>query len=104
VIPPTYLGRRQEWRRELDPDAPSDRAAERLEPALAGAAAAISDLQRRLGWLRELERQQGEEMREDLRDLTHGIEELLLRSRRTGVLSAATREASSRDANDPEAG
>ena len=104
VIPPAYLGRRHEWRRELDPDAPSDRAAERLEPALAGAAAALSDLQRRLGWLRELERRQGEEMREDLRDLTHGIEDLLLRSRRTGVLSAAAREASSRDADDPEAG
>ncbi len=80
VIPPDYLPRRQEWRRELDAAAPRDPAAERIEPGLAGASAAISDLQRRLGWLRELERQGGAEMSEKLTQLGDAIEDLLRRN------------------------
>jgi sulfide:quinone oxidoreductase len=84
VIPPEYLPRRQEWRRKLDATAPADPAAERIEPALAGAAEAISDLQRRLGWLRELEQRQGGQMGEQLSQLNDGIEDLIARTRRGG--------------------
>ena len=86
MIPPEYLARRQRWSRELDRAAPSDPAAERVDPALAGAEEAISDLQRRLGALRELERREGGEMAARLTELGRGIEELLAQSRkRAGV-------------------
>jgi hypothetical protein len=86
VLPPEYLVRRQRWSRELDRAAPRDPAAERVDPALAGGEEALSDLQRRLGWLRELERREGAEMAAQLTELGNGIEELLARSRkRAGV-------------------
>jgi sulfide:quinone oxidoreductase len=82
VIPPEYLARRQRWSRELDRAAPNDPAAERVDPVLAGAEEAISDLQRRLGWLRERERREGGEMAAELTELGRGIEELLAQSRK----------------------
>ena len=70
VIPAEYVTRRDEWRRRLDPDAPVEAAAARLDPSLKSAAAAISDLQRRLGWLREIDNRTEAEMGEHLSDST----------------------------------
>jgi sulfide:quinone oxidoreductase len=88
VIPPEYVARRYEWRRQLDPDAPPDPAAKRIDPSFGSPAEAISDLQRRLGWLREMERRNEGEMRANLAVLDEGISELKALSRRTGILEA----------------
>ena len=85
VIPSTYVTRRDEWRRRLDSGAPSD-AAVRLDPGLESAAMAISDLQRRIGWLREIDRRTEADMRAHLIDLDRGMEQLLALSRRGGSL------------------
>jgi hypothetical protein len=76
-----------EWRRELDPSTAPEAAALRIEPRFASAAAAISDLQRRLGWLREIEEHSVGEMRSDLSDLDRGIEHLVALSKRSGVFA-----------------
>jgi sulfide:quinone oxidoreductase len=86
VIPPEYVARRQEWRLRLDPEASPDAAAKRIDPRFASAAEAISDLQRRLGWMREIERLTEGEMRQHLAALDEGINDLKELSRRTGVL------------------
>ena len=59
VIPPNYVARRHEWRQKLEPGAAPDAAAERIDPSFESAATAISDLQRRVGWLREIEHRTG---------------------------------------------
>jgi sulfide:quinone oxidoreductase len=82
VLPPEYVARRHEWRRELDPDAVPGAAARRIEPGFVSAAAALSDLQRRVGWLREIERRTEGEMRAHLSDLDAGLDHLLSLSRR----------------------
>jgi sulfide:quinone oxidoreductase len=86
VIPSDYVARRHEWRRHLQADVAPDAAAKRIDPSFASAAAAISDLQRRVGWLREIERRTGGEMREHLTALDAGMEHLKALSRRSGVL------------------
>jgi sulfide:quinone oxidoreductase len=86
VIPSEYVARRHEWRRQLQADAAPDAAAERIDPSFASAAAAISDLGRRVGWLREIEHRTGGEMREHLTALDKGIDDLRALSRRSGVL------------------
>ena len=88
VIPPEYVARRHDWRRQLDPDAPPDAAAERIDPSFASADAAISDLQRRVGWLREIEHRTGGEMRDHLATLDEGMDHLLGLSRRAGSFRA----------------
>ncbi len=86
VIPAEYVTRRDEWRRRLDPEASPGAAALRFDPGLEGAAAAISDLQRRLGWLREIDDRTEADMRAHLSDLDRGMEQLLTLSRRAGIL------------------
>ena len=86
VIPAEYVVRRDEWRRRLDPGLDPDEAARRIEGRFPSAAEAISDLQRRVGWLREIEKRTGGEMQHQLVDLEHGIEELVALSRKTGNL------------------
>lgn len=86
VLPTAYVARRAEWRRKIDPSSVPSEAARRIEPELAGAAAALSDLQRRLGWLREIERREEGEMGEHLADLGTAIERVLDLSRQTGTL------------------
>ncbi len=86
VIPSEYVAQRHEWRRQLHPDLPPDAAAERIDPSFASAAAALSDLQRRVGWLREIEHRTEGEMRAHLSALDDGIEHLIAISRRSGVL------------------
>ena len=88
VVPPKYVARRHEWRRQLDPAA-RDEAAERIDPSFASAAAALSDLQRRIGWLREIESRTEEEMGRDLAHLDDGLDHLIALSRRTGNLRRA---------------
>jgi sulfide:quinone oxidoreductase len=86
VLPAAYVVRRDEWRR-LDPELEPDAAAKRIEGRFATAAEALSDLQRRLGWLRELEARTGGEMERQLDDFERGVADLLALSRRTGSLS-----------------
>jgi hypothetical protein len=90
VIPSEYVARRHEWRRQLRPDAPPDGAAERIDPSFASAATAISDLRRRVGWLREIEHRNEGEMREHLATLVEGMDHLIALSRRAGVLPGPT--------------
>ena len=82
VLPQTYVTRRYRWMHELDPELGPDAAAGRIEPGLIDAATAISDLQRRVGWLREVETRAEHEMRADLAHLDRGIEQLIKLSRR----------------------
>jgi hypothetical protein len=86
VIPAEYVVRRDEWRRRLDPELDPDAAASRIDGRFGSAAEAISDLQRRVGWLREAEARTGGEMQHQLVDLERGIEELVALSRKTGNL------------------
>ena len=85
VVPPEYVARRHEWRRQLDPEA-TDAAAERIDPSLGSPAAALSDLQRRIGWLREIETRSGREMDRELAHLDEGMDHLIALSRQTGLL------------------
>jgi sulfide:quinone oxidoreductase len=93
VIPPSYVARRHEWRRQLDPGAAPDAAVKRMDPRFDSPAAAISDLQRRLGWLREIEHRTEEEMGRHLSHLDDGIAELISLSRRAGIDLAGHSEA-----------
>lgn len=86
VIPAEHVARRFEWRRQLHPELPVDDAAARIDPSFVSATAALSDLQRRIGWLREVEHQKGGEMREHLSRLDDDMEHLLALTRRTGIL------------------
>jgi hypothetical protein len=90
VIPSEYVARRHEWRRQLQPDLAPDAAAERIDPSFASARAAISDLQRRVGWLREIEHRTEGEMRDHLSALDEGMDHLIALSRRSGVLEGST--------------
>jgi sulfide:quinone oxidoreductase len=85
VIPESYVTRRDAWRRELEPDRAPSEAAKRIDPTFASAEAAVSDLQRRLGWLRELERKTEGGMSEHLQALDRGMEELRGLTRRAGL-------------------
>ena len=67
-----------------------DAAAERIDPSFASAATAISDLQRRVGWLREIEHRTEGEMREHLSALDEGMDHLVALSRRAGLLPRRT--------------
>jgi sulfide:quinone oxidoreductase len=86
VIPTEYVVRRDDWRRRLDPGLEPDAAAARIDARFATAAEAISDLQRRLGWLREIEARTGGEMQSHLVEFERGIEDLTALSRKTGML------------------
>jgi sulfide:quinone oxidoreductase len=85
VIPPQYVALRHEWRLRLDPRAEPGTAVKRLDPSFESAAAAASDLQRRLGSLRRTERATEHEMREHLAALDGGLAELQSLSRRAGI-------------------
>jgi sulfide:quinone oxidoreductase len=85
VVPPDYVARRFEWRRQLAPELPVDEAVARLDPSFASAEAAISDLERRLGWLREIGERTGRQMKDELEDLDQGIDRLRTMSRQAGI-------------------
>jgi sulfide:quinone oxidoreductase len=88
VVPTDYVARRDEWRRRLDPERTTDPAARRLGPRFASADEAISDLRRRVGWLRATSRRSESEMAAHLQTLDADIESVKALARRTGVLSA----------------
>lgn len=85
VIPATYVARRYEWRRHLEPDLAPDAAVKRIDPSFESADAALSDLYRRVGWLREIERDTGRKMEHDLADLDEGMEQLRSLAERSRV-------------------
>jgi sulfide:quinone oxidoreductase len=95
VIPPEYVARRYDWRHRLDPATEPDPAARRIDPSFASVADAISDLQRRIGWLREIERRHEGEMRAQLAAADAGLSELKALSNRTGALSPLAAAAAS---------
>lgn len=86
VLPPEYVARRDRWRRELDPASAISPAGARIEPGLISAAGALSDLQRRIGRLRELEERTTGRMGRDLSHLDEGLRQLHALSRETGLL------------------
>ncbi len=88
VIPPTYVARRHEWRRRLQPGLAPDAAASRIDPSFASTAEAITDLERRIGWLREIQNRNQGEMRSHLDAFDAGMEHLIAQSRRTSVVEA----------------
>jgi sulfide:quinone oxidoreductase len=92
VIPAEYVARRDRWRHRLTPGTPSESAAARIDPSVASASAAVSDLQRRIGWLRELEGRATGEMSEHLSRLDQGLSQLVALSRRAGVLGSPSRD------------
>ena len=63
----------------------------RIDRSFASGAAAISDLERRLGWLRELEHRNEGEMRDHLSALNAGMDQLIALSRRSGALEGSRR-------------
>jgi sulfide:quinone oxidoreductase len=91
AIPAAYVARRDAWRRRLKPGAAPQAAAGRIDPSQVSASAAVSDLQRRIGWLRELEGSTGREMDEHLARLDRGIQQLIALSKRAGTLEDAPR-------------
>jgi sulfide:quinone oxidoreductase len=88
VIPTAYVARRYEWRHHLQPDLAPDAAIKRIDPTFASADAALSDLYRRVGWMREIERDTGSEMEHQLADLDAGMEQLHSLTRRAHIFKA----------------
>ena len=88
VIPARYVARRFEWRRHLEPDLTPNEAVKRIDPTFSSADAALSDLYRRLGWMREIERDTGGEMEHQLTDLDAGMEQLRSLTRQAHVFKA----------------
>lgn len=86
VIPPEYVARRHSWRRQLHPDVAVDPAAERIDPSFVSASAAVSDIQRRIGWLREIEYRTEGDAHDQLAAFDQGMKHLITLSRRSGVL------------------
>jgi sulfide:quinone oxidoreductase len=85
VLPPEYAAKRYEWRRQLDPGLAPDAVAARVEPRFRSAEAGLSDLQRRIGWLREIERRNESEMEDHLAHLDAGMNHLHSLTRQTGA-------------------
>jgi hypothetical protein len=92
VVPTDYVARRDEWRRQLNPERAATPAARRLDPRFASAAEAISDLRRRVGWLRAISSRNESEMAAHLQTLDADIERVKTLARRTGVFSARDAE------------
>lgn len=86
VLPPEYVARRDRWRRMVDPSAEPSAAGGRIDPTLIDAAAALSDLEHRIGRLRDHERVTGGAMRRDLSHLDDGLARLRALSRETGLV------------------
>jgi sulfide:quinone oxidoreductase len=93
VVPARYVTRRYEWRRRLEPGLAPDSATARIDPTFKSVEAAMTDLQRRLGWLREFERQTEGEMHADLSDFDAGMEQLRALVKRAGILDAPGRDS-----------
>jgi sulfide:quinone oxidoreductase len=88
VLPAEYVARRDRLRRRLDPRADASPAGRRADPGLVSAAAAISDLEHRVGRLRRLEARGAGAMERDLSRLEEGIHQLRKLSREAGTSRA----------------
>ena len=88
MIPARSVARRFEWRRHLEPDLTPNEAVKRIDPTFSSADAALSDLYRRLGWMREIERDPGGEMEHQLTDLDAGMEQLRSLTRQAHIFKA----------------
>jgi hypothetical protein len=86
AIPTEYVTKRDEWRRRLDPARAVDPAAGRIDPSLRGMDHALSDLERRVGWLRHMEARGAADMGARLREFDRGLEQLRALTRKTGIL------------------
>lgn len=84
VIPQAYITRRYEWAHQLDPAVEPGAAAGRIDPSLVDAHAAISDLQRRVGWLREIESRRVGQMRDGMAHFDRGMARLQALARKSG--------------------
>ncbi len=85
VLPADHLARRAEWERLAGSPAEASAAAIRLDPSLGNADAALSDVRRRVGWLREIGRRSGGEMAAQLDRLSDDLDHVVALSKRTGV-------------------
>ncbi|HEY7150686.1 MAG TPA: FAD-dependent oxidoreductase [Solirubrobacterales bacterium] len=91
VVPASYVARRDDWRRRLGLSAEPSVAAGRMDPSVISVSAAISDLQRRVGWLRELEGRIEHEMSDHLSKLDQAMAQLKTLSERAGILKSSPR-------------
>jgi sulfide:quinone oxidoreductase len=91
AVPAEYVVRREDWRRRIDPKRTTHLAAGRIDPSFATPEQAISDLRRRIGWLREAETRDGAEMGSELARLDSGIDDLVKLTRRVGTLTPIER-------------
>ena len=87
VLPPRYVALRERWRRLAGADGDPAVAGSRIDPALSGSKAALSDIQHRIGRLRELESGTFRRMRGDLARLDEGMAQLRALSKSTGMPS-----------------
>lgn len=85
IIPADHLARRAEWQRLAGEARRRDPATSRVEGDFASADAAISDVRRRVGWLREIGKRNGGEMADHLGQLSADLEHVLQLSKRAGV-------------------
>ena len=85
VIPADHLARRAEWRRLAGEAEEADDAARRLDSQFGSADAALSDVRRRIGWLREIGKRNGGEMADHLERLSADLERAVSLSKRAGI-------------------
>lgn len=85
IVPADHLARRAEWRRLAGEAANQDAATRRVDADFTSADAAISDVRRRVGWLREIGKRNGGEMADHLEQLSADLEQVLKLSKRAGV-------------------
>jgi len=85
IVPADHLARRAEWMRLAGESAQPDAATRRVDSSFASADAALSDVRRRVGWLREIGKRNGGEMAEHLEQLTADLEQVLRLSKRAGT-------------------
>jgi sulfide:quinone oxidoreductase len=89
VVPALYVTRRYEWRRELEPGLEPDVAAARIDPSFESGDAAMRDLSRRVGWLKELGERTEEDMSDHLAQLDAGMEQLRALTKRAGIFKGS---------------
>ena len=85
MVPADHLVRRAEWRQLAGEAEEADDAARRLDSQFGSADAALSDVRRRIGWLREIGKRNGGEMADHLERLSADLERAVSLSKRAGI-------------------
>ncbi len=85
MVPADHLARRAEWRRLAGEADEADGATRRLDSQFGSADAALSDVRRRIGWLREIGKRNGGEMADHLERLSADLERAVSLSKRAGI-------------------